>query len=58
VDQAWETDITYIPLQNRFVYLVASVNPIARKVLNWKLSNSYDTEFCIKELEMALRSGH
>ncbi|MBW4531525.1 MAG: DDE-type integrase/transposase/recombinase [Aphanothece saxicola GSE-SYN-MK-01-06B] len=56
-DQVWATDITYIPLQKGFLYLVAVVDLISRHVLSWKLSNSLDTEFCLEALEMALASG-
>ena len=57
VDQVWATDITYIPLQKGFLYLVAIVDLFSRHVLGWKLSNSLDTEFCLEALEMALGSG-
>jgi putative transposase len=54
VDQVWATDITYIPIQKGFLYLVAIVDLFSRHVLSWKLSNSLDAEFCLKALEMAL----
>ena len=57
VDQVWATDITYIPLQKGFLYLVAIVDLFSRNVLSWKLSNSLDTEFCLYALEMALEGG-
>ena len=38
VDQVWATDITYIPLQKGFLYLVAIVDLFSRTVLSWKLS--------------------
>ena len=57
VDQVWATDITYIPLQKGFLYLVAIMDLHSRRVLSWKLSNSLDTEFCLEALEMALSSG-
>jgi putative transposase len=53
----WATDITYIPLQKGFLYLVAIVDLFSRHVLSWKLSNSLDTEFCLEAMEMALGSG-
>jgi len=34
VDQVWATDITYIPLQRGFLYLVAIVNLYSRHVLS------------------------
>jgi putative transposase len=57
LDQVWATDITYIPTQNGFLYLVAIMDLHSRHVLCWKLSNSLDTEFCLEALEMALSSG-
>ena len=57
VDQVWATDITYIPLQKGFLYLVAIMDLHSRHVLSWKLSNSLDTEFCLEALGMALSSG-
>jgi putative transposase len=56
VDQIWATDITYIPLQKGFLYLVAIVDLFSRHVLRWNLSNSLDTEFCLEALEMVLGS--
>ena len=57
VDQVWATDITYIPLQKGFLYLVAIMDLHSRHVVSWKLSNSLDTEFCLEALEMALSCG-
>ena len=53
-NQVWATDITYIPMANGFVYLVAIVDWYSRKVLSWRLSNSMDTDFCIEALDEAL----
>ena len=30
----------------------------SRHILSWKLSNSFDIEFCLDALEMALSGGH
>ena len=57
LDQVWATDITYIPLQNGFLYLVGIMDLHSRHVLCWKLSNSIDTEFCLEALEIVLSSG-
>jgi putative transposase len=57
VDQVWATDITYIPLQKDFLYLVAIMDLHSRYVLSWKPSNSLDTEFCLEALEWTLSSG-
>ena len=57
VDQVWATDITDIPLQKGFLYMVAITDLHSRHVLSRKLSNSLYTEFCLEVLEMALSSG-
>jgi putative transposase len=54
-DQVWATDITYIPLERGWGYLVAIIDWHSRAVLSSRLSNSMDTGFCIDALEEALR---
>ena len=53
-NQVWCTDVTYIPLQRGFLYLVAVMDWASRKVLSWRLSNSLDASFCVEALEGAL----
>ena len=53
-NQVWCADITYIPMQRGFLYLVAIVDWHSRKVLAWRLSNSMDTTFCVEALKEAL----
>lgn len=53
-NQAWATDITYIPMARGFVYLCAVIDWYSRRVLSWRLSNTLDTRFCIDALEEAL----
>ena len=57
VDQVWATDITYIPMAQGFLYLVAIMDWHSRRVLAWKLSNTMDTGFCVAALEEALSEG-
>ena len=57
VNQVWSTDITYIPLQGGFVYLVAVIDWFSRYVLSWELSNTMDVYFCLHALEKALHWG-
>ena len=40
------SDITYIPVKNGFLYLVAIMDWATRKVLTWRLSNTLDASFC------------
>ncbi len=53
-NQVWCADVTYIPMQRGFLYLVAIVDWHSRKVLAWRLSNSMDTTFCVEALKEAL----
>ena len=53
-DQAWGTDITYVPLRHGFLYLVAIMDWYSRHVLSWRLSNTLTGSFCIEALEEAL----
>jgi len=53
-DQVWSTDITYVPLRNGYMYLVAVIDWRTRYVLSWRLSNTLDTHFCLEALEEAL----
>jgi putative transposase len=53
-NQVWCADITYIPMQRGFLYLVAIMDWHSRKVLAWRLSNSMDTAFCVEALKEAL----
>ena len=55
-NQVWCSDITYIPMAQGFLYLVAIMDWHSRKVLSWRLSNSLDSTFCIQALEEALEA--
>lgn len=56
-DEVWSTDITYIRMQQGFLYLVAVLDWYSRYVLSWQLSNTLDTRFCLEALDQALRLG-
>lgn len=53
-NQVWATDVTYIPMQRGFLYLVAIMDWATRTVLAWRLSNTMDTRFCLEALDEAL----
>jgi putative transposase len=53
-DQVWCADITYIPMQRGFLYLVAIMDWYSRYVLEWELSNSLESSFCIEALKRIL----
>lgn len=54
INQVWSTDITYIPMQKGYMYLVAVIDWFSRYVLSWQLSNTLDVIFCLNALEDAL----
>lgn len=53
-NQVWSTDITYVPMHNGFMYLVAVIDWFSRYVLSWRLSNTLEVDFCIDALDEAL----
>ena len=53
-DQVWCADITYIPVQRGFLYLVAIMDWATRHVLAWRLSNTMDARFYVEALNDAL----
>ncbi|XXK34379.1 IS3 family transposase [Rhodobacteraceae bacterium nBUS_22] len=53
-NHVWCSDITYIPVKNGFLYLVAIMDWATRKVLSWRLSNTMDASFCVEALDEAI----
>ena len=54
-NQVWATDITYIPMSQGFMYLVAIMDWFSRYVIAWQLSNTLDGAFCLEALRSALQ---
>jgi putative transposase len=53
-NEAWASDITYVPMAHGFLYLMAIIDVASRKVLAWRLSNTLTVDFCVEALEEAL----
>ena len=53
-DRVWCADITYIPMNRGWLYLVAVMDWHSRAVLSWRLSNGLESDFCVAALEEAL----
>lgn len=53
-NQVWCADITYIPVQHGFFYLVAIMDWATRHVLSWRQSNTMDAGFCVEALREAM----
>jgi len=54
-NQVWQPDITYIPLERGFMYMVAIIDVYSRKVLNWSISNTMNVEWCLQVYEDAIK---
>ena len=57
INQVWSADITYIPMESGFMYLVAIIDWYSRYVLAWELSNTLDASFCLHALNNTLQRG-
>lgn len=53
-NQVWCSDVTYIPMQKGFLYLIAVMDWHSRRVLSWRLSNTLGADFCVEALKEAL----
>ena len=55
-NEVWSADITYIPMNKGFMYLVAT--RYSRYVITWELSNSLAGQFCLDALHHALSGAY
>ena len=53
-NQVWCADITYLPMKRGFLYLIAIMDWHTRKVLAWRISNTYEAELCVEALNEAI----
>jgi putative transposase len=53
-DQVWVSDITYIRLQEAFVYLAVLMDVFTRCIRGWHLGRSLDQSLTLRALEQAL----
>lgn len=54
-NQVWSIDLTYIRLEDGFVYLTAIIDWYSRRILSWDVSLTLDKSSGIEVLERALR---
>jgi transposase InsO family protein len=57
VDQLWVADITYIRLEEEFVYLAVILDAYSRRVIGWHLSEGLDDSLTLTALRMALEQS-
>jgi putative transposase len=54
VDQLWVADITYIRLQDEFVFLAVILDACSRRVIGWAMERTLEDELTLQALRMAL----
>ncbi len=55
VDQLWVADITYIRLEEEFVYLAVILDAHSRRVIGWELDQTLEDSLTLAALAQALR---
>ncbi len=55
-NHVWGTDITYIPIEDGYIYLTAVLDIFSRYVISWTFSDSLESDFCIQAVENALKN--
>jgi putative transposase len=56
-DQVWVADITYIRLQQEFVYLAVVMDVFTRSIRGWHLARSMDQSLTLTALRKGLKKG-
>ena len=54
VDQLWRADITYIRLQDEFIFLAVILDAYSRRVIGWALDRTLEDELTVAALRMAI----
>lgn len=54
INQVWASDITYIRIENGFVYLAVILDLFSRKIIGWSISRNIDRYLTLAALEMAI----
>jgi transposase InsO family protein len=56
-DQVWVADITYVRLQEEFVYLAVLMDVFTRRIRGWELGRGLDQGLSLAALKRAMRKG-
>jgi putative transposase len=54
VDQLWVADITYVRLQEEFIFLAVILDAYSRRVIGWALDRTIEDDLTLAALRMAL----
>jgi putative transposase len=55
INQLWVADITYVRLQQEFIYLAVILDVYSRRVVGWSISRQLDSNVAQQALERALK---
>jgi putative transposase len=55
MNQLWVADITYVRLQQEFIYLAVILDVYSRRVVGWSISRQLDSSIAQQALEVALK---
>jgi len=55
INQLWVADITYVRLQQEFIYLAVILDVYSRRVVGWSISRHLDSSIAQQALEVALK---
>lgn len=55
IDQLWVADITYIRLEEEFVYLAVILDGYSRRAIGWALERTLEDDLTIQALRMAFK---
>jgi transposase InsO family protein len=58
LNQVWVADITYVRLQEEFVYLAVVLDAHSRRVVGWAVERHLGTILALRALQMALAQRH
>jgi putative transposase len=53
-NQVWALDITYIPMNRGFMYMVAIMDIYSRFIVGWSLSNTMEAEWVVSTIRQAV----
>ena len=56
MNEVWAGDITYIPIDNKFIYLSVVMDLKRRKILGWSIDDTLSSDGVIKALESACQN--
>lgn len=53
-NMVWAIDITYLKLPSGYMYLIAIIDLYSRRIIGYEISNTLDTEPCLRCLEQCI----